>query len=316
LDIGANDGTLLANYAALRPYVPHRVAVEPALNLHEHLVEHADQLLPGYFPADFLLAPSARFRIITAIACAYDLENPVAFFRGIAQHLASNGVAVIQFQDLGQMIETNAFDNIVHEHLEYYTLHSLLKVVTEAGLQVVDCTRRAINGGSLRVVLRHGLYRVGVGVHQQMDREVRQGLSTLLLQTDRSALQRFRQNVLAVQTQIGAVLQQTFDQGVTVDVYGASTKGNILLQVMGVGPDRVRQAIDRSPEKVGRLTITGIPIVGEEEGRRDPAAVWLTNIWQFRAGVLERERWFLEEGRQMLFALPRPEIVYQQKEKA
>lgn len=199
-----------------------------------------------------------------------------------------------------------------HEHLEYYTLWSLSHIFRQTGLTVERAQHTPINGGSLRLHLRReedGI-RPEPSVAQQLLREAQQGLDTPGIRAGTlDVFQTFRRRVERAKTHIGSALETARDQGCVIDVYGASTKGNILLQVLGVGPEQVRQAIDRSPDKTGQRTITGIPIVGEEEGRRAPADLWLVPIWQFRVSVLQREAWFLEQGGTMLFPLPYCEIV-------
>lgn len=311
IDIGANDGTLLKAYREHRA-VAWRVAVEPALNLQSRWEEHAEAGWPDYFPHPDLLAEySGRARIVTAVAMCYDLEDPLGFFAAIRQLLHPEGLCIVQFQDMGQMLETSAFDNICHEHLEYYTLHSLYPIVHKVGLTVTRCVQTPINGGSLRVHLRRAdrTWAVGPNVEQQYQREAAQGLSTLALQVSPEAYLRFGRRVRTAMEQIHATFEAARLNGSVVDVYGASTKGNILLQVMNISSSDVRQAIDRSPEKHGYHTITGIPIVGEEQAKVEPADAWLVPIWQFRPSVLKRERWYLRQGGQMIFPLPQCEVV-------
>lgn len=119
----------------------------------------------------------------------------------------------------------------------------------------------------------------------------------------------FKGRVEQAKVQIASVLETAQEQGCVIDQYGASTKGNITLQVLDIGPTMIRQAIDRSPEKAGFHTITGIPIVGEAQGRIEPADLWFTPIWQFKSSLLTRERWYLEQGGTILFPLPYTEIV-------
>lgn len=314
LDIGANDGTLLSHYKKIyTSRCPLRAAIEPALNLRASLEVHCDRLIQDYFPSALL---DGQYKIITAIACAYDTEDPVAFFQGIKDRLAPTGVAIIQFQDFSQQLEASAFDNVCHEHLLYYSLWSLSNILLRVGLRTWHVTQTPINGGSLRVVVRHqhiyGRSSSDPSVGYQLAREMTQHLDiTTIRDGDLSAFTRFAARVTAAKRQITATLQQGLDAGAVIDVYGASTKGNILLQVLGLGPNEIRQAIDRSPEKDGCLTITGIPIVGEEEARREPADLWLCPIWGFRASVLAREQWYLEQGGSIIFPLPYVDIVRQ-----
>lgn len=310
LDIGANDGTLLESYR-LRygEQTPVRIAVEPALNLQEALQPHCDVLVPDYFPSPSLVG---HYAIITAVAMAYDVERPLDFFQALHDLLAPGGVAVVQFQDFGQQLEAAAFDNICHEHLEYYTLWSLTHLFKQTGLMVQRSQHTPINGGSLRLHLRRQEdgFTPEPSVHRQLLWEAQRGLDTPgIREGNLTAFTTFRRRVDRVKAQIASTLETIHEQGSILDIYGASTKGNILLQVLGVGPAQARQVIDRSPAKHGCLTLTGIPIVSEEVGRREPADVWLCPIWGFRSSVLARERWYLQQGGTILFPLPSVEIV-------
>lgn len=316
LDIGANDGTLLAHYGKLwGTYQLTTVGVDPSISNFAALSRAANVAIQDYFPTRNLAnTRPGRFKIITAIACAYDLQDPVGFFREIARLLDPKGVAVVQFQDLGQMLEQNAFDNICHEHLEYYTLHSLGQILERVGLLAERVEQTPINGGSLRVLIRHQGYgfRSGVTVDRQLSLERAQGLSTdRLAGGDLSALDLFRLRVQRAIGQLKRLIDATYRSNAILDIYGASTKGNILLQLAAVGPEIARQAIDRSAPKHGRCTATGIPIVGEEAARADPAQIWLVPIWQYRDFMLQREAWYLARGGRMIFPLPTVEIVAQ-----
>ena len=315
MDIGANDGTLLQQYA-LGPTgagLPYRVGIEPAHNLQTVLSAHCEAQYSAYFPAAAYDQYRGRARIVTAIAMAYDLEDPVAFFQAAADLLTPDGILVVQFQDLLQQMESAAFDNICHEHLEYYTLWSLTQITRRVGLYPVEVQRRAINGGSVRVIFaRQGTLRpyTRVSVAVQFNREIEAGLDTPTLRRhDWQAFDRFRTRVQTAIRQVQAALQPAFDQQLVVDVCGASTKGNITLQVLGLGPDQIRQVLDRSDAKWGAHTITGIPIVSERVAQQDPADLWLLNIWQFRESVLRRERWYLQQGGTILVPLPQVEVV-------
>lgn len=313
LDIGANDGTLLAAYKALPGYAPITVGVEPARNLKDPLSTWADIVVSDYFPTAQLDRLTGRMQIITAIAMAYDVEDPVGFFRAIKTLLAPHGIAVVQFQDLEQQLACCAFDNIVPEHLEYYTLSSLQPILAQAGLQVRRVQHTSINGGSLRVTLGHpSALGSEPSVHKQQLREELAGLSTdAIRHGDLLAFDRFRRRVEDTTTQIQATVTQALDSGAVLDWYGASTKSNVTMQVLGIGPEAIRQCLDRNPEKHGRLTITGIPIVGEAVGRASAADAWIVGVWQFRDMVLRREATYLKGGGRMIFPLPVVEVVHE-----
>jgi SAM-dependent methyltransferase len=317
LDIGANDGTLLAAYnAQLHRQHPARFAFEPATNLKPQLVKHAERVWTDRFPPPYLLQLKFKetFQIITSIAMFYAVDDPNAFVQAVAKMLAPEGVWVLQFQDLLGMLESGAVDNICHEHLEYYSLYSLQRTLEHNALVVQDVEHRAINGGSLRVFVQHR-----DRAEHQTEEERRRVLEQLARE-DAAGLHGghgvpaifhdFVWRVTEVRKQLVAAVDQVRRQGGTVDLYGASTKANTLLQWCGLNRRLIRRAIDRTPAKWSRYTVgTHIPIVSEEEGRTDPATAWLVGIWQFRPAVLLREAAYLEQGGTLIFPLPQVEIV-------
>ncbi len=314
LDIGANDGTLLSTYSGIRPT---RLAFEPAQNLQAALERHTDKIFPDFFPpkTNQGLIP-VKYKHIFAIAMFYDLDDPNAFVHVVKQLLHPDGVFIVQLQDLAGMLETTAFDCICHEHVEYYSLYALERTLKHNALKVYDVEPRAINGGSIRCYIGHAERQppwaaraTGVGrVLAQLSREDKMGLHD----ADMIALrfQQFGRRIARVRETLQALVAAAHHLGQPVDGYGASTKGNTLLQVCGLDATKIRQIAERSPAKVGKVTVaTRIPIVSEEAWRQDPAPVTLVPIWQFREAVLEREAAYLQGGGQFLFPLPQGELV-------
>jgi hypothetical protein len=299
IDIGANDGTLLSAY----PTDLLKVAFEPARNLYDELHEQADLVIVDYFPTGMREVPHiAKARVITSIACFYDLDDPGEFVAGIKSLLAPDGVWIVQFQDWDQMQKATAFDNICSEHLVYYSLASFQRLIDSYGLQVVDAEIRSINGGSYRLYVQHTQAgRATPNVDALAHRE--DGCE------DWDTFSRFAWRCTEAKKQIAAIAQSG-----SIDVYGASTKFNTLAQWCGLTKDVIRQAWERSPEKVGLHTPgTNIPIVSETVGRLDPPEALLVGIWQFREAVIAREARYLEHGGYLIFPLPRVDIVSQQE---
>lgn len=303
VDVGANDGTLLANY---RDYKALCVAFEPATNLHAELGRHCDVLIPNYFPdgcASWGEEYENRVKILTSIACFYDLDDPRAFVEAVARWLHPRGVWIVQFQDLHQMLQATAFDNIVHEHLFYPSLGAIERLIAPHGLRVVDCETRAINGGSLRLTIQHDTpaARAHHRVDEQRIREA--GCDGW------QALERFAWRAGEIRKQLQTVIQELLPFG-PIDLYGASTKFNTLAQWCQLDGAIIRQAWERSPEKWGRYTITGIPIVPEEAGRARPPATLLVGIWQFAEHVMQREQDYLATGGRIVVPLPSVNIAW------
>lgn len=329
IDIGANDGTLLGLY----PTYLVRLAFEPARNLHPELLLKCNAIAGGFFPEDARVYPPRQAKIITSIAMFYDLEDPGAFAAEVKRLLHPEGVWVCEMHYLPQMLETNGFDAICHEHLTYWSFTSFNRLLAKYGLQVIDVDLNTVNGGSACYYITHQEGRVAVEPGAFRRIQELQAVEELLgLDTNTPYLE-FIKRCYEIRAKIRKFFLQALLANLTVDVYGASTKGNTLLQWVGVDQSQVRWAIERSKEKHGRMTVgTWIQIVGEEEGRGRPlptfgyapsrdlavthpvdvvraADVWLCPIWHFKDSVLRREREFLERGGKILFPLPEPVMV-------
>lgn len=312
VDVGANDGYLLSQYPKHRVgWEATRIAFEPAQNLQADCKPHAEILIQGFFP-DAAPRPAwkGRVKILTSIAMFYDLDDPASFVREVDRILHRDGVWIVQLQDLAQMIEATAFDNLCHEHLTYWSFETFVRLLDTVGadLHITRAERRPINGGSLRLYIRRTIYPQAPSVGDLRAEE--------LAWTDWRALEHFAWATQEVKKQIRATIEAAVQGNQTIDLYGASTKANTLLQTCFLTASLVRQAWERNPEKIGRLTATGIPIVSEEDGRADPPAVLLAGIWQFRDVILARESAYLAGGGRILFPLPVVDLVTVERDAA
>jgi NDP-4-keto-2,6-dideoxyhexose 3-C-methyltransferase len=305
IDIGANDGTLLAAYKRYGHDKIRTVAFEPAKNLMGALHENAmpTTTINDFFPCRSYRGPKAK--IITSIAMFYDLENPGGFVQAIKETLRPDGLWVLELAYLPDTIKRRAFDSICHEHLEYYTLQTLDFLLGRHGLRVIDAETNQVNGGSMRVFVGHRSFPSAVKGRQGSDVRIRDMLIRELKMRKPETFEWFAGEIERVKDAINTAVTIS---GV-VDLYGASTKGNTLLQVCGIGPQQVRWALERSEAKWGRHTITMVPIVNEQLGREDPADLWLVLPWHFRDSFLLREQAYLNQGGKMLFPMPHREIV-------
>jgi NDP-4-keto-2,6-dideoxyhexose 3-C-methyltransferase len=244
LDIGCNDGTLLRSY----PYDDiRRVGFEPAENLACEAAAGTDRIVPEFFSARPLAGE--QFRVVTSIAMFYDLEDPGSFVADVASVLLEEGVWVIEMHYLPVVLEHNAFDSICHEHLEYYSLSSLEPLLARHGLRVADVETNEVNGGSFRVYVVHrDSSAASVLARRDRVHAMRAGEQTAGLRSP-AVYQELGTRV----RQIGAKLQEwvrdEWRHGKETSVYGASTKGNRLLQVFGLDHTMIRSAEERNPEK-------------------------------------------------------------------
>jgi C-methyltransferase./Hypothetical methyltransferase. len=288
IDIGANDGTLLS----FVPRTLNRLAYEPAGNLWGELQQHG-RIVGRYFPSHLqsagLVGITPKAKVITSVACFYDVDDPNAFVRGIKACLADDGVWVNQMAYLPETLAANNFGDICHEHLTYWTLYAFQRLLAPHDLRVHSVSYNDVNGGSFRVVVKHG---------KQHDwASDRVGML---------ALRRFRQRIELHRSNVRSFLHSAKRDGFRVWGYGASTKGNTYLQYWGVGTDLVPCIVDRNPSKVGLFTPCGQVVVSEDALRREKPDMLLVLPWHFMDSFLEREGWYLDGGG--TFVVPFPDL--------
>lgn len=305
LDIGANDGTLLAAYAG-EGITPLRLAVEPAANLQEAVRKHSEIQFNKTWPLEKATIGPGSCKAVTSIAMMYGADDLNAFVAEVKRVLHPKGVWVVQFQDLLSVLQSVAIDWFVHEHLATFSLWSFLQLCDAHGLQIQAVERRAINGGSLRVIVRHKhTARPEPSVNAQLERERQYGLLV-----PEQGFGTFLARVTLVQTALRSMVEEITRKAGVVDLYACSTKASLLLQLVGLDKTLIRQGIERQSEKVGRYVgASGIPIVSEEEARRDPATAWLVGAYQFRDQFIRREEEYLSKGGLLIVPLPMPEVV-------
>lgn len=309
LDIGCNDGTLLRSYS--NPGL-ELIGFEPARNIVNQAREGTSHIFNSFFNAsEYLEAFGERSaRAITSIAMFYDLEDPQTFVADVNRCLSDDGIWVIQMAYLPVMLEDTMFDNICHEHLEYYSLASLEDLLDRAGLEVIDVTQNDVNGGSYRTYIR----RKGSSVPQSSYgaarvAAMRQFESHLQLQR-RAPYEDFATRSLWICETIRSFIDNEVAAGRIVYGYGASTKGNTLLQLTGLDHHLVTAIAERNPDKWGRKTVgTGIPIISEEEARQDQPDYMLVLPWHFLREFREREADYLSKGGRFIVPLPTPRLV-------
>ncbi|MEM1176962.1 MAG: class I SAM-dependent methyltransferase [Acidobacteriota bacterium] len=313
LDIGANDGTLLAAYRRHAPAGVRRIGFEPS-NLWRDGLASAETVINDYFSHKAWRRElgEARAQIITSIAMFYDLERPNDFVAGLERCLADDGLWVLQMNYLGGMLENDTFDNISHEHLEYYSLFSLENLLRRYRFTVVDVEENDVNGGSFRCYIRKTAWVENRGadapgaarVAALRQRERAAGFET------REVYDRFAGRIAALRERLRRELEAVRAEGGRVGIYGASTRGLVALQYAGVDRGLVDFAVDKNPEKWGRTIVgTGIPIISLDAYRADPpAALWVLP-YHFKAEIVRQEADYLRAGGRMLFMMPRFDVV-------
>jgi NDP-4-keto-2,6-dideoxyhexose 3-C-methyltransferase len=306
LDIGCNDGTLLRCY----PESFDCIGVDPSDIAAE--IAPPIRVINTAFPSDKARALFARRKadIVTSIAMFYDLDDPIDFARSVQSVLAEDGIWIVEMSYMPVMLRQNAMDTICHEHQEYYGLAVLEFIMRRAGLRVFAAEENDINGGSIRCFVTHAACeRYDMRANQGRLHQMRMSEFELALDTDAPYLA-FQKRILALREELKRLLVSLRSEGKRVHVYGASTKGNVLLQWCGIDRSLAECAADRNPEKYGARTIgTDIPIVSEMESRAMKPDCYLVLPWHFRDEFLRRESETIMAGTKMIFPLPKLEII-------
>jgi SAM-dependent methyltransferase len=304
LDIGCNDGTLLNYY----PSEFVKFGCDPSDVAQE--VKGAS-VVQDIFPSAELhkIIGQKKLDVVTSIAMFYDLEDPVSFVRNIKCLLSPEGVWIFEMSYMPRMLELDSYDTICHEHLEYYSLAVLEKIASMADMKIFKIEFNEINGGSIRCFATHkesGLYHNSAD-HQLMN-EVRQQEFDLELDTNKPYVA-FQYRIEKVRNELHELLVELKRQGKRVHIYGASTKGNTILQWCDINNMLVEYAAERNPDKYGAYTLgTNIPIISEAESRAMNPDYYLVLPWHFKQEFIEREKDALEKGTGFIFPIPTIEI--------
>ena len=237
----------------------------------------------------------------------YDLEDPVAFARDVHDCLAPDGVWHFEQSYMPSMLRLTAYDTVCHEHVEYYSLATTARILEDAGFELLDVRFNRVNGGSFAVTAgrrESPVPRQRVLVDWFVSQEERIGLDSP------GPFRRFEDRVFRHRTDLVELVRKLRQDGARVMGYGASTKGNVLLQFCGFTPDDIEAIAEVNEDKFGHYTPgSGIPIVSEEEMREARPDYLIVFPWHFRDGIVEREQEYLRSGGCLIFPLPEIEIV-------
>jgi SAM-dependent methyltransferase len=306
LDIGCNDGTLLSYY----PENTSLFGVDPSDIARE--IDIPMTLINGLFPSEQArnAMRGIEFDIVTSIAMFYDLEEPLDFACNVASVLGRDGLWIVEMSYLPLMLLQNSFDTICHEHIEYYSLAVLEHIFSEAGLRVCRAEVNDINGGSIRCFVCHkDVATFDSPDHEQFLRRLRLLEFDMALDTNQPYVA-FRNRIAELRDETRILLKSLRQQGRTIHIYGASTKGNVLLQYYGIDHTIIDAAADRNPHKVGGKTLgTEIPIISEEESRRIGPDYYLVLPWHFKEEFVRREYETIRRGATLIFPLPSIQFV-------
>ena len=305
VDIGSNDATTLKAYSGRH----RKVGIDPTGKKFAEFYTQDIALIPDFFSAEAFqrLFPNDKAKIVTSISMFYDLERPADFVHDIESILADDGVWHFEQSYMPAMLRTHSYDTVCHEHLEFYSFGVVKRLLEANGLRVVDVQMNAINGGSFAVTAckRNASRRANTPVIDWLLREE----DMLALDTPRP-FRLFEERVFLHRKSLAGLVNALVADGKKVFGYGASTKGNVLLQFCGFTPEQIPCIADVNEQKFGCVTPgTHIPIISEAEAHAQNPDYFLVLPWHFRNTILAREKAYLERGGKFIFPLPEIEIV-------
>ena len=308
IDIGSNDSTMLQLY----PSNIRRIGVDPTGKQFAHYYGDVE-LLPTYFTRENVIEKfgNIKCKSISSISMFYDLPDPVQFAKDIHSLLDDNGIWTCEQSYMPTMLVRNSIDTICHEHLEYYALKQVHQIATEAGFKIFNVSFNECNGGSFRVYFA----KMDSTIFTECTKTISE-----ILEKERSlqlgnseTYSKFMNACYTEVEKLKTIINTVNSDGEKVYIYGASTKGNCLLQFATIGESLIPFAVERNLNKVGKMTNTGIPIISEETMRQNPPKYLLVLPWHFRDEIVKREDEYLEAGGQLIFPFPKFEIYSKKK---
>jgi hypothetical protein len=305
IDIGSNDATSLKAYAGKFK----KVGIDPTGSKFKQYYSDDIILIPDFFTADKFknIFPNEKAKIITSIAMFYDLEDPRLFVSDIEKCLSEDGIWHFEQSYMPSMLRTNSYDTICHEHLEFYSLKVVKNLLEGEGLRIIDVQMNDINGGSFAVTAckKDAKYKSNKAIIDWMlIQEQEMGLDTI------KPYQEFAKRTAQHKKNLTDLIKALVADGKKVFGYGASTKGNVLLQYCGLTENEIPFIAEVNTEKFGSYTPgTNIPIISEKEAKEMNPDYFLVLPWHFKNSIIDREEEYMSNGGKFIFPLPEIEII-------
>jgi len=303
LDIGSNDGTFL-NFFANDLKKKNLIGIDPSANAFTKSYNKKIKVIVNFFNKESIknYFKNIKFSVITSFAMFYDVEDPNSFCKNIYKLLDKNGIWVLEFSYFPLLLKNLTYDQICHEHVMYYTLNTFNNIIKKNKLKIIDYSLNEINGGSIEILCSKKNSNIKV-MKTKIDKILIEEKKisnkdydkfNLRIQNSKKNLQLFLKNIKKKEI-IG---------------YGASTKGNVILNYCGISNKDIPFICDANPTKIGKFTPgSHIPIISKIKMRKINPKYLLVLIWSFRSEVIEQEKKFIKKGGKLLFPLPDFHIV-------
>tara|TARA_B100002051_G_C16697695_1_gene619122 strand:+ start:96 stop:1319 length:1224 start_codon:yes stop_codon:yes gene_type:complete len=299
LDIASNDATLLNCY----PKMYSTFGIDPLINRYKKNYKSINFKISDFFSRTKIIKKTKKkFKIISALSVFYDLKDPNKFMSDIEKMLEPNGIALIEFADLASLIKLNMFDTICHEHITYYSSKVISQIAKKNKLRIFDIKFNNINGGSAQYYIckKNSKYKNNITMLSKVVRfEKKLKLENI------ETFKKFFLGIKKIKNKIKTFIIKSKLKNKYIHGYGASTKGNVLLQYFNINKNHIDYIADRNPKKFGCYTPgSKIPIISEKKSRRLRPDFYLVLPWHFKKEILEREKKTIIKGSKFIFPLP------------
>ena len=304
LDIASNDATLLNFYN--KNIVT--VGIDPLVNKYKKHYKKINYQISDFFHVSEIkkLELKKKFKIISALSVFYDLRDPNKFLRHVKELLDEKGIFILEHADLYMIIKNKIFDTICHEHLGFFSSKVIIEMIRNTGLKVFHHEYNDINGGSSRYYICHksAHYKVKDSIKKVLLNEKKVGLHSKKIFTN------FFNDILNQRIKLKKIIKNIKNKKQTIHGYGASTKGNVLLQFYNINNKDVSYIADRNPLKYNLYTPgTKIKIISESKSRKLRPDYYLVLPWHFKKEILLREKIVKKNGTKFIFPLPKVSII-------
>ena len=304
LDVASNDGTLLNFYK--RNLVTF--GIDPLVDKFKTNYEHINFKVSDFFSAKKIIAKTSgnKFKIITALSVFYDLQDPNSFLKGVEKILAEDGILLLEFADLASIIKYNMFDTFCHEHLEYYSAKVIQEMSSKNNLRIFNVAQNNINGGSVQFYIckQNAKYKDNLAALKKIHRiDKKYKLDQV------ATYKKFIKRVNKIKNSLKIFIKKAKANNKIIHGYGASTKGNVLLQYFGLSNKEISYIAERNPKKYNLYTPgTKIKIISEKDSRAMKPDYYLVLPWHFKNEIIKREKKDFKNKSKFIFPLPNLKI--------
>ncbi|OGM10770.1 methyltransferase [Candidatus Woesebacteria bacterium RBG_16_36_11] len=307
IDIGSNDGTMLNFFPKNKKL--KLVGIDPTAKKFKKYYSPTIKVIPEIFSVTAIKKyfGNKKTKVVATIAMFYDLENPLAFAQEVEEILLDDGIWVMEQSYLPLMIKVNAYDTICHEHLEYYRLKQIKWICDNVGLKIIDIETNDTNGGSFKLILAKKESKLKEN-HTKINNLLKKEISEKIDQMQ--TYKNFRKDIIKHKRGLRKIINKLEKENKKIFGYGASTKGNVMLQYCGITAEKIPLIAEVNEDKFGHFTpCTNIPIIDEKKAHELKPDYFLVLPWHFKNNIIAKEKNFLKKGGHLIFPLPKIEII-------